>query len=90
MDATNLPKIPKDKCVLDFNKSEIEILKEIANIIKNETQELEDKIKYQQELIMNGGRPKTPEKQEVIEEPSNKELYEFKSRLEVCAFVFIE
>jgi hypothetical protein len=73
--------------VLDFGKSEIEILNEIANIMKNETTQLEDKIKLQQECIMNGGRPQTPpEVEKVVEEPSAKELFEFKTRLEVCPF----
>lgn len=70
--------------MLDFGKSEIEILKEITNIIQNETSELENEIQVQQDLIMNRGKPKEdiPEPEEIVE-PSPKELFEFKSRLEV-------
>jgi hypothetical protein len=78
-----IPELPKDKCVLDFNKSEHEILNEIARIIENETGELEEEIQVQQDLIMNRGKPKI--KPEAIEEPSSKELFEFKSRLEVSS-----
>lgn len=78
-----IPEIPRDKWVLDFGKSEIEILKEIAKIIEKETQELEDEIQVQQDMIMNRGKPKV--KPEKVEEPSSKELFEFKSRLEVYA-----
>jgi len=80
-----LPELPKDKCVLDFEKSEIEILSEIALIIKKEQNELEDEIQVQQELVMNRGKPKVQpeEEQKLIEEPSPKELVEFKNRLEV-------
>lgn len=69
--------------MLDFEKSEIEILKEIANIIEREQTELEEEIQVQQDLIMNRGKPKPKPVPEVIEEPSSKELFEFKSRLEV-------
>lgn len=79
-DKKLIPELPKNKCVLDFGKSEIEILKEIAEIINKETVELEDEIKVQQDLIMNPHKPKPVP--EVIEEPTPKELYEFKSRLE--------
>lgn len=78
-----IPELPKDKCVLDFNKSEIEILKEIAKLISKETTELEEEIEVQKEMVMNRGRPKETPKPVVIEEPTNKELFEFKSRLEV-------
>ena len=64
-------------------------MKEISNIIHDETQELEDRIKEQQEILMNGGKPKTPPKPEVVEEPSSKELFELKSRLEVLCFYLI-
>ena len=78
-----IPELPKDKWVLDFEKSEIEILKEIASIIEREQTELEEEIQVQQDLIMNRGKPKPKPVPEVIEEPSSKELLEFKSRLEV-------
>ena len=80
-----IPELPKDKCVLDFNKSEHEILTEIARIIENETGELEEEIQVQQDLIMNRGKPKEQPKPVPldVEEPSSKELYEFKSMLEV-------
>jgi hypothetical protein len=80
-----IPELPKDKCVLDFNKSEHEILTEITRIIENETGELEEEIQVQQDLIMNRGKPKTKPEPEAIEEPSSKELFEFKSRLEVSS-----
>ena len=76
-----IPELPKNKWVLDFGKSEIEIVNEIAEIMKKETTELEDEIKVQQDLIMNPYKPKPVP--ETVEEPSSKELYEFKSRLEV-------
>ena len=78
-----IPQLPQDKWVLDFGKSEIEILKEIANIIQKETTELEEGIQEQQELVMNRGKPKPKPEPEVVEEPSPKELFEFKSKLEV-------
>ena len=82
MECEGLPEIPKDKCVLDFGKSEIEILHEISNLIKQETLELESKIQLQQDIIMNGGRPKSEDIVDQIEEPSAKELFEFKNKLE--------
>lgn len=78
-----IPQLPSDKWVLDFGKSEIEILKEITKIIHKETAELEEEIQVQQDLVMNRGKPKEEPKPEPIEEPSSKELFEFKSRLEV-------
>lgn len=80
-----IPELPKDKWILDFEKSEIEILKEIAEIIRNEQKELEEEIEVQQDIIMNRGKPRVKEEPEaaLIEEPSSKELYEFKNRLEV-------
>lgn len=78
-----IPQLPSDKWVLDFGKSEIEILKEITKIIQKETNELEEEIQVQQELVMNRGKPKEEPKPVEIEEPSSKELFEFKSRLEV-------
>ncbi|CAI2363532.1 unnamed protein product [Moneuplotes crassus] len=77
-----IPQLPFDKCVLDFGKSEIEIVKEIAKIIEQETTELEEEIQVQQDLVMNRGKPKELPKPVEIEEPSTKELFEFKSRLE--------
>lgn len=82
-----IPEIPRDKCVLDFGKNEIEILKEIAKIIEKEQVELEEEIQVQQELIMNRGKPKQQPKPEVLEEPTPKELYEFKSKLEVSLYI---
>ena len=84
-----LPEIPKDKCVLDFGKSEKEILKEITKIMDNESTHLEEQIQKQQEIIMNGGKPVTPPEVEkpIIEEPSSKELFEFKNRLEVWWYI---
>ena len=81
-----IPQLPMDKWVLDFGKSEIDILKEITNIIQNETSELEQEIKVQQDLIMNKGKIREEPKPALIEEPSPKELFEFKSRLEVIKY----
>lgn len=78
-----IPQLPKDKCILDFGKSEIEILKEITEIIRNEQKELEEEIQVQQDLIINRGKPKQRIVPEEIEEPSSKELFEYKTRLEV-------
>lgn len=78
-----IPELPKNKCVLDFNKSENEILKEIAEIIKKEQSELEDEIQNQQDLIMNQGKPKYKPEVSDINQPTSKELFDFKSRLEV-------
>ena len=72
-----------------MENSEIEILKEISKIIEKETSELEEEIKVQQELVMNRGKPKPPPVPEVVEEPSPKELFEFKSRLEVILYFIV-
>ena len=81
----DIPKLPKDKCVLDFDKSEMEILKEIAELMKKEQEDLETRIQETQDSIFNHGKKKVAPKPEpeVIEEPTPKELFEFKSRLEV-------
>lgn len=75
--------------MLDFGKSEKEILKEITKIMDNESTHLEEQIQKQQEIIMNGGKPVTPPEVEkpIIEEPSSKELFEFKNRLEVWWYI---
>ena len=78
-----IPELPKNKCVLDFSKSEIEILHEISKLIQSEQIELEKEINRHQCLIMNGGKDIPKETNEQIEEPTSKELFEFKSRLEV-------
>lgn len=87
--ATSNKKIPElpNKCVLDFNKSENEILKEIAEIIHKEQSELEEEIQNQQDLIMNQGKPKFKQEIVDIDQPTSKELYDFKSRLEVGVYI---
>ena len=77
-----IPELP-NKWILDFNKSEIDILKEIAEIINKEQTELEEEIQNQQDLIMNQGKPKYKPALSEIDQPTSRELFDFKNRLEV-------